>query len=165
MRTRWLLLAVSGLVVCSGPAQAEDGFRKLGAPEIRRTVPGMEFTDEVHWAYVFQRGGRLGAGVARLRRRVRGGAAARVPHGPQDRLRPAAALGLPPRAAAGGAAWPPSLEGRTQGAPQALRAVGRLHGRGAAVVLKAHLSRSVVAGIWCRSALTMSAASSKPIRA
>ncbi|PSC05969.1 hypothetical protein SLNSH_06225 [Alsobacter soli] len=61
MRTHWLLLAVSGLLVCSGPAQAEDGFRKLGAPEIRRTVPGMEFTDAVHWAYFFQRGGRLGA--------------------------------------------------------------------------------------------------------
>ena len=41
------------------PAAAADGFRQLMAREITTRLFGHEFTDEVHWSQVFERGGRL----------------------------------------------------------------------------------------------------------
>jgi hypothetical protein len=38
---------------------AADTFRQLKGREIASRFTGMELTDEVHWAYVFDRGGRL----------------------------------------------------------------------------------------------------------
>lgn len=40
-------------------ASAADDFRRLRGKEITARFNGMEFTDEVHWAYVFEKGGRL----------------------------------------------------------------------------------------------------------
>ncbi|WP_460452572.1 hypothetical protein [Alsobacter sp. SYSU BS001988] len=54
-----LVLAVAGCLLFVAGAGGQEPYRKLGAGEIARAVPGMEFTDEVHWAYVFERGGRL----------------------------------------------------------------------------------------------------------
>jgi len=48
-----------GLSIGLGPARADDTFRQLKQREIRTKVAGMEFTDEVHWAFVFSRDGTL----------------------------------------------------------------------------------------------------------
>ncbi|MFF8802412.1 MULTISPECIES: hypothetical protein [unclassified Methylobacterium] len=47
------------LVVTAGPASAGEAFRRLSASEIRAHLIGKEVTDEVHWAYSFERGGGL----------------------------------------------------------------------------------------------------------
>ena len=36
---------------------ATEAFRQLKGPQIRAKLAGMEFTDEVHWAFVFERNG------------------------------------------------------------------------------------------------------------
>ena len=38
---------------------AADTFRQLKGREIASRFTGMEFTDEVHWALVFEKGGRV----------------------------------------------------------------------------------------------------------
>ncbi len=53
-----LLLAALGTGIASAP-EAAEAFRQLKSPEIKARFEGMEFTDEVHWAYVFERSGRL----------------------------------------------------------------------------------------------------------
>lgn len=52
---------VFGLVVLAGAASvnATETFRALKGSEIRSTLTGMEFTDEVHWALLFGRDGTL----------------------------------------------------------------------------------------------------------
>ena len=45
------------LLMCAG-ASAQD-FRRLRGPEIAATLTGAELTDEIHWSYVFERGGLL----------------------------------------------------------------------------------------------------------
>lgn len=40
-------------------ACAREPLRKLSGSEIASRLTGMELTDEVHWSYVFQKGGRL----------------------------------------------------------------------------------------------------------
>ena len=45
--------------VFTSAATAADNFRRLTGPEIRSRLPGMEITDEVHWADVYERGGAL----------------------------------------------------------------------------------------------------------
>jgi hypothetical protein len=57
---------VSGLVVAAAvgfllatAALAAEPFRHLNGREIASGFTGMELTDEVHWAYVFERGGHL----------------------------------------------------------------------------------------------------------
>jgi hypothetical protein len=47
----WLPFATAAL--------AAEPFRHLKGREIASRFTGMELTDEVHWAYVFERGGRL----------------------------------------------------------------------------------------------------------
>jgi hypothetical protein len=47
----WLPFAVSAL--------AAEPFRQLNGGEIRARLTGMEFTDGVHWAFVFGQGGHL----------------------------------------------------------------------------------------------------------
>ncbi|AWB22463.1 MULTISPECIES: hypothetical protein [Methylobacteriaceae] len=51
--------AVILLVLAAGPAPAGEAFRRLTASEIRARLVGKEVTDEVHWAYRFEPGGRL----------------------------------------------------------------------------------------------------------
>ncbi|ACL57216.1 hypothetical protein [Methylobacterium nodulans] len=41
------------------PAPAAETFRQLTGPQIRARLTGKEVTDEVHWAYRFEPGGRL----------------------------------------------------------------------------------------------------------
>ena len=41
----------------ASPSQAADAYRKLSAGEIRSKIAGMEITDEVHWAELFNRDG------------------------------------------------------------------------------------------------------------
>jgi hypothetical protein len=57
---------IGGLVVAAAvgfllatTALAAEPFRHLNGREIASRFMGMELTDEVHWAYVFERGGRL----------------------------------------------------------------------------------------------------------
>jgi hypothetical protein len=40
-------------------ASAGEAFRRLSGSEIRARLVGKEVTDEVHWAYSFERGGGL----------------------------------------------------------------------------------------------------------
>jgi len=47
---------IAGLTLA---ASAREPLRKLRGPEIARRLTGMELTDEVHWTYIFQKGGRL----------------------------------------------------------------------------------------------------------
>jgi len=49
-------IALSGI---GANTAAADVFRQLKGREIASRFTGMELTDEVHWAYVFDRGGRL----------------------------------------------------------------------------------------------------------
>jgi hypothetical protein len=51
--------AVLLLIGLASPAQGVEPSRKLKAAEINRSFSGMEFTDEVHWAYLFEPGGKL----------------------------------------------------------------------------------------------------------
>jgi hypothetical protein len=46
-------------VVCAADAHAAETMRPLKGREITKKFTGMEFTDDVHWAYVFDRGGLL----------------------------------------------------------------------------------------------------------
>jgi len=53
---RW---AVALAVLCGTTADAVERMRALQGSEITKKFTGMEFTDDVHWAYVFERGGSL----------------------------------------------------------------------------------------------------------
>jgi hypothetical protein len=46
-------------LVFTTAASAGEPFRQISGKEITRRFSGQEFTDEVHWTYVFLRGGRL----------------------------------------------------------------------------------------------------------
>jgi hypothetical protein len=54
-----MLIASIALIGIGTNAIAADAFRRLKGREIASRFTGMELTDEVHWAYVFERGGRL----------------------------------------------------------------------------------------------------------
>jgi hypothetical protein len=45
--------------VAAAPGAAAEKFQKLGGAQIRAKVAGMEMTDDVHWADVFERNGAL----------------------------------------------------------------------------------------------------------
>ena len=45
--------------VAAAHAAAAEKFQKLGGAQIRAKVAGMEMTDDVHWADVFERNGTL----------------------------------------------------------------------------------------------------------
>jgi hypothetical protein len=47
------------LVVSVARGGAAEGFRQLRGSEIRSHLAGMELTDNIHWALVFGKGGRL----------------------------------------------------------------------------------------------------------
>jgi hypothetical protein len=51
-------VAAVGLLLATAAFAAEP-FRHLNGREIASRFTGMELTDEVHWAYVFERGGHL----------------------------------------------------------------------------------------------------------
>ena len=54
-----LLVALAACLVFATTALAAEPFRQLKRREIASRFTGMELTDEVHWAYVFEKGGRL----------------------------------------------------------------------------------------------------------
>jgi hypothetical protein len=45
--------------VAAAPRAAAEKFQKLGGAQIRAKVAGLEMTDDVHWADVFERNGAL----------------------------------------------------------------------------------------------------------
>ena len=58
MRCRHLiLLAIACSTAILGLASAKEEFRKLNDVEIRARLAGMEITDEVHWAELYNRDG------------------------------------------------------------------------------------------------------------
>ncbi|WP_244470698.1 hypothetical protein [Microvirga massiliensis] len=62
MRTRRIprsLIALALSLPCATAALPAEPFRPLDGREIRARLTGMEFSDEVHWAHVFGRDGRL----------------------------------------------------------------------------------------------------------
>ena len=62
MRVNRRVTAFITCIVLSGIGAnnaAADTFRQLKGREIASRFTGMELTDEVHWAYVFDKGGRL----------------------------------------------------------------------------------------------------------
>src|SRR4051812_48500938 len=54
-----LAIAMALTAARSTAASAGEPFRRLPGRELAMRLPGMELTDDVHWAYGFQRGGRL----------------------------------------------------------------------------------------------------------
>jgi len=52
-------MIIEGFAGGVSAAGAAETFRHLKGSEIAARFKGMEFTDEVHWAYVFDRTGRL----------------------------------------------------------------------------------------------------------
>jgi hypothetical protein len=54
---RLAILLASALAIAS--AAAAEKFQKLSGAQIRAKLPGMEITDEVHWADVYGRDGTL----------------------------------------------------------------------------------------------------------
>lgn len=52
-------LAMAFAVAGSSAANAAEPFRRLLGRDLATRLPGMELTDDVHWAYGFERGGRL----------------------------------------------------------------------------------------------------------
>ena len=59
MRRVVTMMALGALAATAGATVAADSFRRLKGREITARFSGMEFTDDVHWAQVFARGGRL----------------------------------------------------------------------------------------------------------
>lgn len=60
--TGWGRMAAAGLVVSLLPLQdahPAETFRQLKGKEIRTKFAGKDFTDDVHWADAFGRGGRM----------------------------------------------------------------------------------------------------------
>ena len=58
----WVLVIATTLLPGWSLAQgtaAADAYHRMKGREIASRFTGMELTDEVHWAYVFERGGRL----------------------------------------------------------------------------------------------------------
>jgi hypothetical protein len=53
-----VITAAIGLLLATAVLAAEP-LRHLKGREIASRFTGMELTDEVHWAYVFEKGGRL----------------------------------------------------------------------------------------------------------
>jgi len=51
--------ALALIVLLVASALAADAFRRLGSKDIATRLTGMELTDDVHWAYVLERGGRV----------------------------------------------------------------------------------------------------------
>lgn len=56
-----VVTAVAGVLIWQGSGEAAGGepFRRVRGTAIAKLVSGFEFTDEVHWAFVFERGGTL----------------------------------------------------------------------------------------------------------
>ncbi len=59
MGARGFALVLALLALQAVPVTAGEAFRHLTASEIRARLVGKEVTDEVHWAYHFELGGRL----------------------------------------------------------------------------------------------------------
>jgi hypothetical protein len=62
MRTRRIrrpLVALALALSFTTTALAAEPFRQLKGREIRARLTGMEFSDDVHWAHVFDRDGRI----------------------------------------------------------------------------------------------------------
>jgi hypothetical protein len=58
----WVLVIATTLLPGWSLAQgtaAADAYHRMKGREIASRFTGMELTDEVHWAYVFEKGGRL----------------------------------------------------------------------------------------------------------
>ena len=56
---RFAVAVALGIASLQEDARAAEEYHRLKASEIAARFSGMEFTDEVHWALVFERGGRL----------------------------------------------------------------------------------------------------------
>jgi hypothetical protein len=63
MARRWPPLALAAALVTGlfalNVAAAAEPFRQVKGKDIRAKFTGMEFTDEVHWAWMFGRDGKL----------------------------------------------------------------------------------------------------------
>jgi hypothetical protein len=53
-----VITAATGLLLATA-ALAAESFRHLKGREIASRFTGMELTDEIHWALIFEKGGRL----------------------------------------------------------------------------------------------------------
>ena len=51
--------AIVASVSLEGGAVADENSQRLSGVQIRAKFAGMQFTDEVHWRYVYDRDGRL----------------------------------------------------------------------------------------------------------
>jgi len=58
-KTKSLMVASAACHLFASAALATEPFRHLTGREITSRFTGMELTDEVHWAYVFEKAGRL----------------------------------------------------------------------------------------------------------
>lgn len=52
-------VAIGVLLFAYVPADAADGFKKLNAAQVRQRLSGMEITDGVHWAELYNKDGSL----------------------------------------------------------------------------------------------------------
>lgn len=59
MRDTARAAALFSIVAVLATAASAESLRPLKGKEIAARFSGQELTDEVHWAYVFERGGRL----------------------------------------------------------------------------------------------------------
>jgi hypothetical protein len=61
MKKLWKIIAAAAATSISVDvsAAAAKNFQKLSAVQIRAKFTGMQFTDEVHWRYVYERDGTL----------------------------------------------------------------------------------------------------------
>ena len=58
-RTVFSAVGVVALLTGATLVEAADTFRKLTGPEIRARLPGMEITDEAHWAHQYMADGSV----------------------------------------------------------------------------------------------------------
>ncbi|MCB4806452.1 hypothetical protein QO001_006434 [Methylobacterium brachiatum] len=58
-RSPFLMLLVLALASAGpAPVNAAEPFRRLPGRDLTARLPGMELTEDVHWTYGFERGGR-----------------------------------------------------------------------------------------------------------
>lgn len=55
-RTTWLMVATTLVITIAAASEAlaADRFQKLAGPQIRARIAGMEVSDDVHWAEVYE---------------------------------------------------------------------------------------------------------------
>jgi hypothetical protein len=66
---RFATIVFFAAAVFGATANAEGTLQKLNGAQIRSKIVGMEFTDQVHWRFAYERGGTL-AGMSMGRKRT-----------------------------------------------------------------------------------------------